>query len=54
MHAFELATALGHPVMVRARLPARLLLEGLADGTYSIIVDRVKRGRLIVGASPGP
>ncbi len=53
VHTFVLLT----PHRVRFRIsagPKRILLHGLPNGTYPILLDGVRRGRLVVGATPGP
>ena len=53
-HAFALLTPHAYRTMVLPSGPAHVLLKGLPDGTYAVEVDRVRRGRMIIGAAPGP
>ncbi|MGI8506709.1 MAG: hypothetical protein ACR2MK_07895 [Solirubrobacteraceae bacterium] len=53
-HTFVLDTPHQHRANVRVGAPVKLILAGIPNGTYSIEVDHVKRGELIVGAAPGP
>ncbi len=53
-HNFVLRAPHQYVVTVRAGAPAKLLLKGIPSGTYPIEVDHVGRGKLIVGAAPGP
>lgn len=54
MHVFDLMTPRPYRVIVRPSRPVRILLTGIPDGSYPVEVDHVTRGRLIVGAAPGP
>lgn len=53
-HLVTVATPHPHQAEVALGRPAKLTLNGVADGTYEIKVDGAARGRLIVGATPGP
>ena len=55
-HEHEIVLETPHPyhAVVQPGAPARLLLKELPDGSYAIEVDHVIRGRLRVGAVPGP
>ena len=53
-HQVALGTPQGQRLTVQAGRPGRVLLEGLRDGTYAVEVDGHPRGKLIVGATPGP
>ncbi|MEO6859498.1 MAG: hypothetical protein ABI323_13085 [Solirubrobacteraceae bacterium] len=53
-HHVALGTPQGQRLTVRVGHPARVLLRGLRDGSYAIEVDGHPRGKLIVGATPGP
>jgi hypothetical protein len=53
-HTLSLATPHPYTMSVAPGGPARLVLKGLANGTYVVRVDGAVRGRLIVGAAPGP
>ena len=53
-HELVLETPHRYHATVRPGAPAKLLLKQLPDGSYAIEVDHVTRGRLIVGAAPGP
>jgi hypothetical protein len=54
VHSVVLETPHPYSATVLAGAPAKLLLKELPNGTYSIEVDHVVRGKLIVGAAPGP
>jgi hypothetical protein len=53
-HQVALGTPQGQRLTVKAGPPGRVLLNGLRDGAYVIAVDGQPRGKLIVGATPGP
>jgi hypothetical protein len=53
-HQVALGTPQSQRLTVQAGHPGRVLLEGLRDGTYAVEVDGHPRGKLIVGATPGP
>lgn len=53
-HTVTLSTPHPYTVTVAPGDPARLELKGLANGAYAVRVDGGVRGRLIVGATPGP
>ncbi len=53
-HAFLLQTPHRHAARVLPGRPLRLLLRGLPNGVYAVQVDGRVRGRLVIGATPGP
>lgn len=53
-HTLVLATPRAHTVAVEPGRATQLVLKGLPNGTYVVKVDGAIRGRLIVGAAPGP
>jgi hypothetical protein len=53
-HTLRLATPHAHTLAVLPGRPAQLALKGLPIGVYVVTVDGAVRGRLIVGATPGP
>jgi hypothetical protein len=53
-HTLTLATPHAYTMSVAPGGPTRLVLNGLANGAYVVRVDGAVRGRLIVGAAPGP
>lgn len=53
-HAFVLKAPHVRAGRVLPGRPVRLLLKGLPDGAYAVQVDGRVRGRLIIGATPGP
>jgi hypothetical protein len=53
-HTLALATPRAHTVAVEPGRATQLMLKGLPNGTYVVKVDGAVRGRLIVGAAPGP
>jgi hypothetical protein len=54
VHRVVLATPHRHTFKVSRSSAADVLLIGLHNGTYAINVDGKRRGKLIVGAIPGP
>ncbi|MGB9183246.1 MAG: hypothetical protein WCB67_04210 [Solirubrobacteraceae bacterium] len=54
VHRVVLATPHRHTFKVSRSSAADVLLTGLRNGTYAINVDGKRRGKLIVGAIPGP
>jgi hypothetical protein len=54
VHRVVLATPHRHTFKVSRSSAADVLLIGLHNGTYAINVDGKPRGKLIVGAIPGP
>jgi hypothetical protein len=54
VHRVVLATPHRHTFKVSRFSAADILLIGLHNGTYAINVDGKRRGKLIVGAIPGP
>jgi hypothetical protein len=53
-HKLVLATRHARTVAVDPGPPAHVVLRGLPNGAYVVKVDGQVRGRLIVGAAPGP
>ncbi len=53
-HLFVLDVPHPYRATVHPGAPTMRLLSGIPKGTYSIEVDHVKRGTLIVGVAPGP
>jgi hypothetical protein len=53
-HTLVLATPQAHTVAVKPGRATQLVLKGLPNGAYVVKVDGAVRGRLIVGAAPGP
>jgi hypothetical protein len=53
-HRLMLATPHAYTLAVVPGRPAQLALKGLPNGAYVVKVDGAVRGRLIVGATPGP
>ncbi len=53
-HLFVLQVPHPYRATVRPAGPTRHLLSGIPKGTYSIDIDHVKRGSLIIGVAPGP
>ncbi|MGH2869123.1 MAG: hypothetical protein ACRDNK_16380 [Solirubrobacteraceae bacterium] len=54
VHRVVLATPHRHAFTVSRSSTADVLLIGLHNGTYGIKVDGKPRGKLLVGAAPGP
>jgi hypothetical protein len=53
-HKLVVATPDPQQASVAPGRPGRLVLERVPDGTYAVKVDGSTRGKLIVGANPGP
>jgi hypothetical protein len=53
-HVFVLLTPHRRMARVLPGKPLRLLLKGLPNGAYAVKIDGRVRGRLIIGATPGP
>jgi hypothetical protein len=53
-HLFVLDTPHPYRATVQPGALTRRRLTGIPKGTYSIDVDHVRRGALIVGVAPGP
>ncbi len=54
IHRVVVATPHRHTLRVSRSSAAHVLLTGLRNGTYAINIDGRPRGKLIVGAIPGP
>jgi hypothetical protein len=53
-HRVSLGTPQPHSFEVTKAREGAVLLTGLKNGTYAVDVDGHPRGKLIVGATPGP
>jgi hypothetical protein len=53
-HQLVIRTPRRYTASVAPGHAAKLILQGVPNGSYSVEVDGSKRGELIVGAAPGP
>jgi ABC-type glycerol-3-phosphate transport system substrate-binding protein len=53
-HVVALDTPRHYTLIVHPGGPSKLVLRGVPNGTYAVRVDGASRGRLIIGAAPGP
>jgi len=54
LHTVVLDTPRRYRLVVHPGSPSKLVLRGVPNGTYAVLVDGARKGQLVIGAAPGP